>query len=191
MSRIEQENATVELVEIVEYGPEDVNKVATIYCESYTGKVAYELQDLNKMIQDIFEIGNINFLIGSGYCYEKLKTLGDLEKLIENNAQNNRENINTKNAVEALILYDFFSNSIYPHKQDIESNISYENSNKFILNLSGLLAKRNDKNLLKRVNVFTTNYDMFFELSLEKNKVYYNDGFAGRLSPVFSAKKLS
>ena len=69
---------------------------------------------------------------------------------------------------------------------ELESKCSFENSNKFIIKLAGLLSARNDKNLLKRINIFTTNYDMYFELSLETNRIYYNDGFSGRLVPEFS-----
>jgi|LGOV01.1.fsa_nt_gb hypothetical protein len=185
MNRIDQ-GAVIELVE--EEKIIEIDETIRIYCDSYTGKTKYEKQELNKLIRDLFESCNINFLIGSGYCYEKLSTLGDLESLIEKNIIDNKEDQNNKNAVEALILYDFFRNSIYPHKKDIESNVSFDNSNQFILKLSGLLSSRNDKNLLKRANIFTTNYDMFFELSLEKNNVYYNDGFSGRLVPVFSTQ---
>lgn len=181
-----EQGAVIELVEDVD--AIEVDETIRIYCESYAGKIEYEKQELNKTIRNLFESCNINFLIGSGYCYERLSTLGDLESLIEKNSIDNKENQNKKNAVEALILYDFFRNSIYPHKSDIEANTSFDNSNQFILKLIGLLGNRNDKNLLKRVNMFTTNYDMFFELSLEKNKVYYNDGFSGRLAPTFSTQ---
>lgn len=157
-----------------------------IYFESFSDRQVYNKKDLNKKIKDLFESCNVNFLIGSGYCYEKLRTLGDLEAEIEKNAIINKDNVNSKNAVEALILYDFFRNSIYSHIFDLESKCSYENSNKFILKLASLLSDRNDKNLLKRINLFTTNYDMYFELSLETNRIYYNDGFSGRLAPEFS-----
>lgn len=163
----------------------------TIFRDSFSGNQEYDREDLTKEIKSLFESCNVNFLIGSGYCYEKLKTLGDLESLIEENDLTNGGDLNKKTAIEALILYDFFKNSIYPHKEDIESNNSFEGSNKFILKLAGLLANRNDKNLLKRVNIFTTNYDMYFELSLERNKIYYNDGFSGRLAPEFSTQNFN
>jgi len=177
------------IIEIVDDREEALEEEITqIYCEGFSSKEEYENKDLNKKIKDMFEFCNVNFLIGSGYCYERLRTLGNLETLIEQNALNNKENCNTRAAIESLILYDFFRNSIYPHKNDIESNCSFESSNIFILKLVALLSNRNDKNLLKRVNLFTTNYDMFFELSLEKNKIYYNDGFSGRLVPTFSTQ---
>ncbi len=163
-------------------GKEDI----LIYCESFNGRKEYCKHDLNSKIKKLFESCNINFLIGSGYCYEKLKTLGDLEAEIERNSLNNKDNKNRKIAIESLILYDFFRNSIYPHLHELESKCSFENSNKFIIKLAGLLSARNDKNLLKRINIFTTNYDMYFELSLETNRIYYNDGFSGRLVPEFS-----
>ena len=164
----------------------DEKEETIIYFEGFSSRHAYNKEDLTKKVKDLFESCNINFLIGSGYCYEKLKTLGDLESLIEENSVINKNNKNNKTAVEALILYHFFLNSIYPHAQDLESKCSFENSNKFIIKLATLLSDRNDKNLLKRINLFTTNYDMYFELSLEANSIYYNDGFSGRLAPEFS-----
>ena len=180
-------STVIKLIDVAEEIAKD-EQIVPIYCESFSGKQKYKKQELNKKIKDIFEFCNVNFLIGSGYCYERLSTLGDLESLIEANAVTNKDNQTTKEAVEALILYDFFRNSIYPHKDDIENNCSFESSDRFILKLFGLLSDRNDKNLLKRVNLFTTNYDMFFELSLETNKIYYNDGFLGRLVPTFSTQ---
>lgn len=179
-----QDDEKKELADEKEFTDEKVDIL--IYCEGFSSRKPCCKNDLNRKIKDLFESCNINFLIGSGYCYEKLKTLGDLESLIEKNAVVNKNNINNKIVVEALILYDFFRNSIYPHVQDLESKCSYENSNKFIINLASLLSNRNDKNLLKRINLFTTNYDMYFELSLEKNSIFYNDGFSGRLTPEFS-----
>ena len=163
-------------------------EIVKIYIDSYSEKQEMTKLEINKYFKALYETCNINFLIGSGYCFEKLRTLGDLETLIEKNSQENMDNESRMRSIEALILYDFFRNSIFPHKQDIEQRTSFENSNRFITKLVSYINDRNDKNLLKRVNLFTTNYDMFFELSLEANHVYYNDGFSGRLAPVFSTK---
>jgi hypothetical protein len=114
----------------------DEKEETIIYFEGFSSRHAYNKEDLNKKVKDLFESCNINFLIGSGYCYEKLKTLGDLESLIEENSVINRNNKNNKTAVDALILYHFFLNSIYPHAQDLELKYSFENSNRFIINLA-------------------------------------------------------
>ncbi len=157
-------------------------EVPKVFYENIYGKSEFK----NEEIKKLFESCNINFLIGSGYCFPHLKTLGDLEKLIEENSFKNKENESRKKTIESLILYDFYRNCILPHKDNIVNKVSFENSNAFVLKLYDVISKRNDKNLIKRVNLFTTNYDMFFELSLEKNRIYYNDGFGGRLNPVFS-----
>lgn len=157
-----------------------------VFRESFDAVKEYDEGGFQKEIIDLFESCNINFLMGSGYSISKLRTLGNLEEMIEQNSTNNSDNSKMMGAIETLILFDFFRNSIFPHKYDLETNTAFDSSDQFILKLIGLLSRRNDKNLLKRVNLFTTNYDMFFELSLEKNKVYYNDGFGGRLRPKFS-----
>lgn len=185
-----EQSTVIELNDMDSETSQDKVKI-TLFRDSFSGKQECDREDLTKEIKGIFESCSVNFLIGSGYCYEKLKTLGDLESLIEENDLTHENSNNKKNAIQALILYDFFKNSIYPHKEDIETYRSFESSNSFILRLAGLLSKRNDKNLLKRVNIFTTNYDMYFELSLEKNKIYYNDGFSGRLAPEFSTQNFN
>lgn len=134
--------------------------VVKIYMESFNGKQELNKAEINKYFKALYETCNINFLIGSGYCFEKLRTLGDLESLIEKNGQENSDNHSRMRSIEALLLYDFFRNSIFPHKQDIEERSSFENSNRFISKLISYINDRNDKNLLKRVNLFTTNYDI-------------------------------
>jgi hypothetical protein len=181
------QETVIELTDTIEETSED-EVIIQFYRDSFSGKKKCDKQELTKEIKRIFESCNVNLLIGSGYCSEKLKTLSNLESLIEENALTNIKNVSKKNAIEALILYVFFKNSIYPHKDDIKAFCSFESSNRFILKLADLLSNRNDKNLLKRVNIFTTNYDMYFELSLETNKIYYNDGFSGRLVPSFSTQ---
>lgn len=97
---------------------EKKEKAIMLFCENFSEKHICDKQEITKKIKVLFESCNVNFLIGSGYCCEKLKTLGDLESLIEKNALENRDNCDKKNAIEALILYHFFRNSIYPHKED-------------------------------------------------------------------------
>lgn len=157
-----------------------------VNCKGINCEAEFLETEFSEYLKKHFEACNINFLIGAGYSDERLSTLGNLEELIENNAIKNIDNAFTRNAIQALILFDFFDQSIYNHKGDIEAMTSFDNSDKFIYNIGKMLTSRNDKNLMSRANIFTTNYDMYIELSLEQAGVYYNDGFSGRLIPKFS-----
>lgn len=54
-----------------------------------------------------------------------------------------------------------------------------------------LVAERGTTTLPRRVNFFTTNYDPMIELSLEELNVPFNDGFTGRVKPVFDPSSFS
>jgi len=76
-------------------------------------------------------------------------------------------------------------------------NNDKENSNskeKAIASISSFLSsmyiitKRNNKNFYNFKNfiidIFTTNYDLLIETSLEKNEYFYNDGFEGKIERI-------
>jgi hypothetical protein len=52
------------------------------------------------------------------------------------------------------------------------------------------LLKLRAFNCLKRTNIYTTNYDLAFEYSLDKLSIMYNDGFSGFVNRVFDSRTL-
>lgn len=62
----------------------------------------------------------------------------------------------------------------------------YNNQKEFFFMLRELLNRRGNPNENKQANIFTTNYDMAIELSMEKLQLDYNDGFKGRINPYYS-----
>lgn len=54
-----------------------------------------------------------------------------------------------------------------------------------------VLADKANPVLNKQANIFTTNYDPIIEIALEQSKCMCNDGFEGRLLPLFSTSNFS
>src|SRR5690554_2287589 len=63
---------------------------------------------------------------------------------------------------------------------------TYNNYDKFINALNTILERRKTNVLNSQVNLFTTNMDLFLDAVLENNNLNFNDGFSGRMKPVFS-----
>lgn len=61
----------------------------------------------------------------------------------------------------------------------------YEDYQNFLMTLAQLILDRKTTVVGKQVNIFTTNIDIFFERALEDLELHYNDGFLGKMNPVF------
>ncbi|HCB4286242.1 TPA: SIR2 family protein, partial [Listeria monocytogenes] len=128
---------------------------------------------------------NINFLIGSGTSFPFIKTLSlgrnkpSLEELLTNG--------NIKINAKYLVFYYYYHNWIVKMFMENEETSEYrqvfQNYEKFIKNGLNILRTEGYQNP-KRMNIFTTNYDLFFEnvfdsLVLENPLNFFNDGSRG------------
>ncbi|MGB7604583.1 MAG: hypothetical protein WBL93_03805 [Lutisporaceae bacterium] len=137
------------------------------------------LEDIVKLIDS----NNLNFLIGSGFSADTLKTLGNLEKVME---IIKKEPANLKyRLLESLLYWHFFEISVYPMVREISINKLSKNI-EFINIWKQIITKRENPNFQKQLNIFTTNYDVVLEYSMENSFADYNDGFAGRINPYFT-----
>lgn len=141
----------------------------------------------------IIESSNINFLVGSGITSSVLSTLGDIEDLIEkNNSLNVRYTTKLRIQIESFLYFRLFMKSIYPIVSEEEKCKKLEKDMTIFFEiLYKILSLRKDRNISKGINIFTTNYDLFIEKAIENNKLYYNDGFIGRINPEFSTSNFS
>lgn len=141
----------------------------------------------------IIESSNINFLVGSGITSSVLSTLGDIEDLIEkNNSLNVRYTTKLRIQIESFLYFRLFMKSIYPIVSEEEKCKKLEKDMTIFFEiLYKILSLRKDRNISKGINIFTTNYDLFIEKAIENNKLYYNDGFIGRIDPEFSTSNFS
>jgi hypothetical protein len=124
---------------------------------------------------------NVNFLFGSGLSIGVLDTLGDIEDKLTKAEEMNNEN---KSKIISALFWIFFKKSIYPIK-NIDDHTDLKDIKSFLGVLKNILENRVTINSYRQINIFTTNYDSFIEISLENLKVEYNDGFSGRINPYF------
>lgn len=143
-------------------------------------------------IQEHMSGKNIDFLIGSGASMPLFSTLSigknmpTFEELISSPFI---EDENRKK----LYLY-YFDNWISKMDSSSEENENYkcvfDSYYKFISMLIEIL-EREPLNKPRRINIFTTNYDMMFEKAFDKvnseNKLaYFNDGSSGFMNKIIS-----
>ncbi|MEC4049193.1 hypothetical protein OX284_007110 [Flavobacterium sp. SUN046] len=140
-------------------------------------------------IKKVIESCHLNFLIGSGSSRLFLGTLGSIEKLLTDLAKSNIPD-DDKIIIETSIKNHYWKIAIRGNLEIwnrgnslLDSTI---NSYKvFYSSLNSILNKRKTNLISKQVNIFTTNIDLFNENALEEGGFNYNDGFLGRLNPVF------
>ncbi|SDQ02537.1 hypothetical protein [Carnobacterium viridans] len=159
------------------------------------------MDDLNfsehdlKILQDLLVSKNVNFLLGAGASAPYFSTLNNMENLITDIGNSNLDSTKKEKLKKLLILFFLILSvcdnySLISRKEDKEStplmNTILEQYTALINIISNYMFLRNSKINPIRVNVFTTNYDLFlekaFDLYLEKNnRISLNDGAEGYL----------
>lgn len=144
----------------------------------------------------IIESCHLNFLIGSGASRNYFATLGNVEDLLTELAK--MPATPEKKILEASIKKDYFDKAIAgnlfindPSKIKEEAIAGELKSTKtnyhdFLVALNIILLRRRSNIISRQVNLFTTNMDLFMDVTLEEINLEYNDGFSGKLNPVFS-----
>lgn len=139
---------------------------------------------------------NINFLIGSGASFGVIPTLSSnytdpifgalsIEEILE-------ENKDDEYLQNIIYLYYYHKILKIGYLKEIEeSNSVFKNYQKLLENLIKLLQRENYQKE-KRINIFTTNYDLFFEKAADsligKYEFYFNDGSSGNITKKLSMK---
>lgn len=147
-------------------------------------------KDIRKFLETL-EGKNINFLFGAGASMPYLKGLNlealcgyTFEDIMNQVYLDSNEKI--KNYISAYFIHNSLLNGTY--KNIIESKdpmcISILNDYMLIIESLYKILQRNSIQQPKRVNVFSTNYDMFFECAFDKilasnPNLYFNDGSYG------------
>ena len=135
------------------------------------------LLNIRKQIQSV----NINFIIGAGCSFPAINIAGNIEEEINLKIDNHRYE-------EAEIqifnfIKDILKNSVeLINEEETKNRKNYstiKNYRKFFEILSEILIKRENNLLNKRINIFSTNYDLFCERAFEliNPNICLNDGF--------------
>lgn len=147
-----------------------------------------------EILKNVIQSCNINFLVGSGLSRPYLITLGNIELLLEILERNDNIGRIEKDIIKASLYRKYFLEVMvknlksYIWKDDDEVDYRYviKNYKEFLKSINIILLHRYIPINNKQINLFTTNIDLFFEKALEETRLEFNDGFKGRLNPIFS-----
>lgn len=142
-----------------------------------------------KFLRKAFASAHINVLLGSAFSISTVPTLGKREswfQAIDTHVREYPEDTTWRSA-RGLLRAEYFKAVMLP----LRGASPRPSQLHFTSAVMRLVAERGTTTLPRRVNFFTTNYDPMIELSLEELCVPFNDGFAGRVKPVFDPSSFS
>lgn len=124
---------------------------------------------------------NLNFILGSGCSFPFIDVLGDIENKIKQKIDNDETDEVDKLLFDFLKPFANFMNNITTNKYTVEFEKVFAYHTSFILNISKILFQRKSNIIHKQASVFTTNYDLFFELASQNfsENISLFDGFCG------------
>lgn len=154
-----------------------------------------------KALRSVLSEKRTTFLFGAGASVPFFSSLGKIE-----------EYMTSKDITEEgkrLVMFVFYyiaikDNSIlveYIKKGESENHLGSGSSvmnqySRFIFNCVEFLKLRNSRVSPRRTNIFTTNYDLFLEIAVEKNiesnpKIFFNDGTNGYMKRYLSTENFN
>ncbi len=175
-----------------------------------------KIAKIKEKIAELFNVKNVNFLLGAGTSAGAIPTMNEMEEKIENelndedktlygkikdgNLENKLEILYaTKNSFEGIPYLDCENKlgAVDSLINEIEKFI-YEKINVDLIKKKGkteealsiykeFYQKITLRNKdLSRINIFTTNSDLLNETALDDLNINYNNGFGGGLKRVFN-----
>ena len=154
-------------------------------------------------IKNLLESCNVGLLIGSGCSLPYLPTLNNVERLLTKLNDSDLEEKQSQ-LIKASIYKKYFEQVIVPNTRKtinegkkvvvdpVKKTTKYDQYSftldtyqKFVKSLNHILLFRYNNLLSKQINVYTTNIDLFLERSIEQSGLELNDGFKGRIEPVY------
>lgn len=145
-----------------------------------------ELNDLNRtatLLERYIQSAHLNFLFGSGASMPAIQLAGTVEQEIDQHlAVGEHEEANKKalTFIEELEYQHGFLPAGYTDGDD--TDLTLQNYLRFLGSLDRLLFERKNILLPRQANVFTTNYDEFFEVAASLlPSLVLNDGFNRRI----------
>lgn len=142
-----------------------------------------------RFLRKAFASAHINVLLGSAFSINAVPTLGEREswfQAVDTLVREHPENTAWRTA-RGLLRAEYFKAVMLPllGAEPDSSQLDFTSA------VMCLVAERGTTTLPRRANFFTTNYDPMIELSLEELCMPFNDGFTGRVKPVFDPSSFS
>lgn len=149
-------------------------------------------------LRNAVQSSHVNFLFGSGCSRPYLGTLGYIEKWLTElmNLPDNNLLLPYKDLIEASLLSAYIKCAMSPciesDRLDKEGyNATLKHYIEFYTTWNSILASRANTLIGKKINIFTTNIDLFNEEAIANAEVEFNDGFKGRNNPTFREEVFS
>ena len=150
-------------------------------------------------LKDLIQSCHINFMLGSGISRPYLCTLNNIETLLTDLSKEEKLDKSIFNRIKASIYKAYFSEVMWPNAKEYKYqdgtekeqgtkesfNLTLKNYKSFLILLNEILLFRYSDILNKQINLFSTNVDLFVEKAIEETKLEFNDGFKGRLKPIY------
>lgn len=145
-----------------------------------------------KHLRKVVENSHVNFLLGAGCSMPAFGTLGNIEELRTELAEQQDITEDQRTLIQVSIDVEFFKKAIYPNvelaseslKDDYE--ITMSGYHRFCAAAMRLVSRRESTLLPKQVSFFTSNYDICLDSALDRAQVPTNSGFVGRFNRVVS-----
>lgn len=145
-----------------------------------------ELNDPEKvarLLERYIQSAHLNFLFGSGASMPAIHLAGNVEQEIDQHlAASEHEEANKKalTFIEELEYQHGFLPAGYTEGDD--TDITLQNYTRFLRSIDRILFERKNILLPRQANIFTTNYDEFFEVAASLlPSLVLNDGFNRRI----------
>lgn len=153
-------------------------------------EVKMDIKELSRLV----EVTHLNILFGAGASARAFALLGDVEKMtVESEGlAHDAKDLGRASALGLLLEASVLPNLCLIGACDghtatdckkTECDQVVESYKKFLQAFKKILIKRRNTLLPKQLNVFTTNYDLAFEMAIEEIGLEMNDGFTGKIAP--------
>lgn len=165
--------------------------------------IKLSIEDSNVKLEDavctnlksLFSGCRVNFLLGAGFSANLLGTLGNNEIIFEAVQKYQTANATEENKLKVLtahLYWSFFKRCIEPIASKVSTSVaSFQEYMDLGAVLYRIFSERCNPTLDRQFNIFTTNYDPILELMLDHSSCICNDGFEGRIEPLFSTDNFS
>lgn len=141
------------------------------------------VERLRTLVQD----AHLSFLLGAGTASPYFALLGGVENALTELEQSDApaaERGIARASVQAYFFESVLERNIGLVHGDPGAEALLDSYGRFGRTLNRILLARRSTLLDKRVNLFTTNVDLGFEVAFERAGIEFNDGFSGRFAPV-------
>lgn len=135
-------------------------------------------EDVGKTLASYVQSGNLNFLVGSGASMPAINVAGNIEKEINDLIRAGDAEAANLAALNFIEEIEDANEDIVADIVDGETKTTFDGYLGFLSNVDRILFERKTNLLSRQANLFTTNYDMFFERSADALSGFIlNDGF--------------